>query len=55
MELILDIGFHVIGIVIKYEQLIIFSFYEKFIFHWCMTSLIRSMELLCFLIFKLSI
>jgi len=41
--------FHVVSRLIKHEQLIIFSFHEKFISHWCMTCPTISMEFLYFL------
>ena len=41
--------FHVIGKLIKYEQLIIFNFHEKSMSYWCMTCPIRYMKFFMFL------
>jgi len=47
--------FHLVSRLIKYEQFVIFSFYEKYLSFWYMTRLTRSMKFLCFLSSSLNI
>jgi hypothetical protein len=47
--------FQVVGRLINYKQLIIFSFNEKSISYWCMKCPTKSIEFLYFLSFRLNI